>query len=324
MNSFLFFRLHPNGRLFLAALIPFIVVSPFLDVHLFLFFVLFFLYAAWVMRVPQRVLPDGLEGVAVAPTDGVVVALDEQPGPEALNLESVPMTRLLIRLGFLGTHVNFVPVHGLMTHFVVRPGRRVPLSLETDNPDFLHHFSLVSTGHGDVAVVQIGGFLTQKIVTTPSIGAEIQAGDVFGLIRMGSALALYVPSDWVVHVKTGQTLVACETVLATMPKKRAAVRPGRPAKSTRPKQAGGEPSDGSAVVSGSLVPPDVSPDISSDVSSADVETPGASLTVSPEPVHLESDPVSAQEPDQSKEETPDDRASVDPAPDDSTSGGGMR
>ena len=142
MNSFPFFRLHPHGRLFLAALIPFIVVSPFLDVHLFIFFVLFFLYAAWVMRVPQRVVPDGLEGVALAPADGVVVALDEQPGPEALNLESVPMTRLLIRVGCLGTHVNFVPVHGLMTHFVVRPGRRFPLSLELDNPDFPRHFRL--------------------------------------------------------------------------------------------------------------------------------------------------------------------------------------
>ena len=213
----------------------------------------------------------------------------------------------------------------------------------------------MSTGHGDVGVVQIGGLLTQKIVTTPSIGAEIQAGEVFGLLRLGSAFALYVPSDWVVHVKVGQTLVACETVLASMPKKRAAPRPGarravggtaggevseasggdrsaaprpvrpsRSAKSTRPKQAGGESSDGSAVVSAdslvsSGVSPDISPGVSPGLSPGAVETPGASLTVSSEPVPLESDPVSAQEPDQSKEEPPGDRGSVEPEPDDRAS-----
>jgi len=63
-------------------------------------------------------------------------------------------------------------------------------------------------------VVQIAGLVARRIVCFVKPGAQMSAGERFGLIRFGSRLDVYLPPGVEPLVDIGQTMVAGETVLA--------------------------------------------------------------------------------------------------------------
>ena len=65
-----------------------------------------------------------------------------------------------------------------------------------------------------IGITQIAGLVARRIVCFVNEGAELTAGDRFGLIRFGSRLDIYLPKDVGPAVCLGQKTVAGETILA--------------------------------------------------------------------------------------------------------------
>ncbi len=75
--------------------------------------------------------------------------------------------------------------------------------------------ALIKTAGGHkIVFVQIAGWLARRIVSRLKPGQEWKRGDIFGLIRFGSRMDVYLPLDWEILVKKGDKTVAGETILA--------------------------------------------------------------------------------------------------------------
>jgi phosphatidylserine decarboxylase len=76
---------------------------------------------------------------------------------------------------------------------------------------------LLETPEGKkILVVQIAGLIARRIVTYPVIGDVLERGQRYGLIRFGSRLDVYFPTEAQIEVKLGDCCVAGETVLGKL------------------------------------------------------------------------------------------------------------
>ena len=70
-----------------------------------------------------------------------------------------------------------------------------------------------------IAFTQIAGLVARRIYCPLHVGEELKAGQIFGMIRFGSRLDVFLPKGVVPEVKLGQTMVAGETILAHLKEK---------------------------------------------------------------------------------------------------------
>ena len=72
--------------------------------------------------------------------------------------------------------------------------------------------------HGGQPVVarQIVGILARRVVCRVVVGAEVRAGDRFGIMKFGSRMDVFVPADATLRVKVGETVRGGETVIAVL------------------------------------------------------------------------------------------------------------
>lgn len=164
-------------------------------------------------RNPRRVVPDDAAAV-VAPADGVVCDVADEPSP---RLVDGPARRVSIFMNVLDVHVNRSPIGGRVLEVVYNPGRflaaNVPkASLENEQNALV----LESAGGRRVLVVQIAGLIARRIVNYARPGDRLARGQRFGLIRFGSRVDVYLPTDAEVAVRAGRRVVAGETVIARL------------------------------------------------------------------------------------------------------------
>lgn len=67
-----------------------------------------------------------------------------------------------------------------------------------------------------IGCVQIAGLVARRIVTFVGEGDTVRLGERFGLIRFGSRTDIYLPPGCKPLVRTGQTAIGGETVLADL------------------------------------------------------------------------------------------------------------
>jgi len=67
------------------------------------------------------------------------------------------------------------------------------------------------------AFVQMAGLVARRIVCWAERGDHLTIGQKFGLIRFGSRVDVYLPSQVQIEVRTGQKVRAGETVLGYFP-----------------------------------------------------------------------------------------------------------
>ena len=66
-------------------------------------------------------------------------------------------------------------------------------------------------------VRQVVGVVARRLVCRVGEGAQVKAGDKFGLMKFGSRIDLFLPRSVALNVKVGQTVRGGETVLARWP-----------------------------------------------------------------------------------------------------------
>jgi phosphatidylserine decarboxylase len=173
-------------------------------------------YCAYFFRDPPRVTPTRV-GLVIAPADGLVHPIVRAVPPPELELGDAPLTRVSIFLNVFNVHINRVPIDGTVTALSYRPGKFVNAALDKASEDNERMAIKVTTYDGvDLGFVQIAGLVARRIVCNLKGDEPVRAGQVFGLIRFGSRMDVYLPEGVAPLVSPYQTTVAGETVIADL------------------------------------------------------------------------------------------------------------
>ncbi len=171
---------------------------------------------AYFFRDPDRVTPLR-EGLIIAPADGKITHIEKVTPPEELALGDDERIRISTCLTLFDVHVNRSPVAGRITRSVYVPGAFVNANTDKASEENERRALVIETANGDnVAVVQIAGLITRRIITFAHDGDSVGVGQRFGLIRFGSRVDVYLPPGKSALVAVGQQMVAGETILADL------------------------------------------------------------------------------------------------------------
>ena len=206
-------RFDPAGLPFIAGALLLAVVSgtavawvlaiPFLALGAFF---------AFFFRDPHRTAPPD-EDAVVSPADGRVLIAG------AAVAEATPpgeWKQISIFLSPMDVHVNRIPVSGRVTRVSYTPGRFLPAYRH--DAGTTNERSEVWIDHRGQTVVarQIVGILARRVVCRVESGADVRAGDRFGIMKFGSRMDVFVPASATITVKVGDTVRGGETVIAVL------------------------------------------------------------------------------------------------------------
>ena len=153
--------------------------------------------------------------LVLAPADGMVVhAGPAQPG----IAPGGEWQQVSIFLSLLDVHINRAPYGGRITAVEHRPGRYLAAyraASATRNERTQLTVEREVDGHVRTVVFrQVVGQLARRIVTRVAAGEQVATGQRIGLMKFGSRMDVFLPTDATLRVSVGQRVVAGETVLA--------------------------------------------------------------------------------------------------------------
>jgi phosphatidylserine decarboxylase len=175
----------------------------------------FFLLGAFFLfffRDPDRLTPS-YEDAVLSPADGRVLvagpATAEAPAPGTWQQVS-------IFLSPMDVHVNRIPVAGRVTRVSFTPGRFLP-AYRPDAGAVNEHSEIWIDHDGETIVArQVVGVLARRVVCRVAMGADVRAGERFGIMKFGSRMDVFVPASATITVKVGDAVRGGETVIAVL------------------------------------------------------------------------------------------------------------
>jgi len=168
----------------------------------------------YFFRDPQRQIPTD-EAAIVSPADGTIAEVTEV---EHYDFLDGPAVRIGIFLSIFNVHVNRAPRRSRVVEMHYKPGE----FLNALNPESALRNEFMWIGLEELgapqrrlAVRAISGLLARRIVCVLRPGMEVQRGEKFGMIKLGSRTELILPRDAVdVCVSVGDKVHAGSTVMA--------------------------------------------------------------------------------------------------------------
>jgi phosphatidylserine decarboxylase len=171
------------------------------------------LWVAYFFRDPERTGPRG-EKVVIAPADGRIVLITEVDEPSFIHGRAL---RISIFMNVFNVHVNRYPVDGTVRYVHYNPGKFLNAAIEKSSLENEQMSVGIESGPFRILVRQIAGLVARRIVTYSKDGDVVQQGERFGLIRFGSRVDVFVPTNSTVKVKIGDTTMSGTSVLAELP-----------------------------------------------------------------------------------------------------------
>jgi phosphatidylserine decarboxylase len=171
------------------------------------------LWVAWFFRDPERTGERG-DALVVAPADGRIVMIADVDEPSFVHGNA---TRISIFMNIFNVHVNRYPVNGTVRYVHYNPGKFINAAADKASLDNEQMSVGLDSGGRLVLVRQIAGAIARRIVTYSKEGDAARQGERFGLIRFGSRVDVFVPTNSKIRVKVGEKPVAGTTVLAELP-----------------------------------------------------------------------------------------------------------
>ncbi|MDB9771227.1 phosphatidylserine decarboxylase [Alphaproteobacteria bacterium] len=215
--------IHPAGTPFIAIFVILTAIIGWIWSPLYFVGFILTIWCIYFFRNPNRVTPI-LSGVnknnlIIAPADGRIIEISKVIPDQELGLPDGDWQRICIFMNVFDVHVNRSPMLGKITYKNYIPGLFFNASLDKASSDNERLILGMDTENGKkIAFVQIAGLVARRIICDVDIGSSLKAGDVFGLIRFGSRVDVYFPSDTSVSVLLGQKTLAGETILADFSK----------------------------------------------------------------------------------------------------------
>ena len=176
-------------------------------------------WCAYFFRMPKRVTPIK-EGVIIATADGIVSLISEVEPPLDYNIGSEKRIRLSIFLNVFDVHVQRIPLAGVVEKIIYHPGKFVNAALDKASEDNERQTvivrSVVKGTETKIAFTQIAGLIARRILCEIKEGQSVDVGQLYGLIRFGSRVDVYLPAGVSPTVLIGQRMIGGETVLAEL------------------------------------------------------------------------------------------------------------
>ena len=192
------FLLLCTGVFFFIAIIPAIIL------------LVLTLIVIWFFRDPER-KADYKDGSFFSPADGKVVEISQATHEFTGNAIKVG-----IFMNIFSVHVNRAPCTGRVDFMEYKPGKKVaafaPKASEINERNYVG----LSTQWGPVMMTQIAGLVARRIVCNINRGDILEAGQRYGMIKLGSRVDLYLPSDTVLSVKKGDNVKAGLTCIGVI------------------------------------------------------------------------------------------------------------
>ena len=174
------------------------------------------IWCIYFFRDPTRVTPMK-DHLVVSPADGSVLKIVKAVPPKEIELGNKPLNCVSIFMNVFDVHVNRIPVSGKITRVAYNPGKFVNASLDKASEYNERQSIRIATNEGlEIGVIQIAGLIARRIKCDVSINEIVNTGERYGLIRFGSRVDVYLPSETNVLVAVGQIMVAGETVIADL------------------------------------------------------------------------------------------------------------
>jgi len=171
------------------------------------------LWVAYFFRDPERAGERG-SSIVVAPADGKLIMITEVDEPAFIGGKA---TRLSIFMNVFNVHVNRYPVDGTVEYVHYNPGKFLNAAAEKSSIENEQSSVGIDTGAHRVLVRQIAGLIARRIVTYSQKGQQVRQGDRMGLIRFGSRVDVFLPTEARLRVQLGTLTTAGTTVLAELP-----------------------------------------------------------------------------------------------------------
>jgi phosphatidylserine decarboxylase len=173
-------------------------------------------WCVYFFRNPKRVTPQR-EGLIISPADGIVSLITQVVPPKEFEMGNDPRTRISIFLNVFDVHVNRIPMGGIVEKIIYHPGKFFNASLDKAS-EFNERQSVIISidDNQKIAVVQIAGLVARRIRCDIREDESVVAGELYGLIRFGSRVDVYLPVGVNSLVVKGQRMIGGETVLADL------------------------------------------------------------------------------------------------------------
>ena len=172
--------------------------------------------AVWVVyffRDPERTGERG-DRIVTSPADGRVVLITDVDEPAFIHGRA---KRVSIFMNVFNVHVNRYPVSGTVKYVQYNPGKFLNAAVEKSSLENEQRSVGIESGPYRILVRQIAGLIARRIVTYSREGERVEQGERMGLIRFGSRVDVFLPTDAEVRVKVGDLTTAGTTTLAELP-----------------------------------------------------------------------------------------------------------
>lgn len=172
-------------------------------------------FVTWFFRNPVRIGPEERDAM-VCPADGKVILIEEIFDDRFLQQQVIKVS---IFMNIFNVHVNRIPYPGTVERILFKAGKFY--SADKDKAALHNEYCamIISTPSDQrYGVVQVAGLIARRIVSWVECGDQVRTGQCYGLIRFGSRVDLYLPTDSRIEVQLGQKVKAGETTLARFPR----------------------------------------------------------------------------------------------------------
>jgi len=172
--------------------------------------ILLTLFIAYFFRNPKRKIPS-LKNIILSPADGTIIHVGECEEDRFLKQRALKVS---IFMSPFDVHINRAPASGKILEVSYHPGRFLVAS--RDKASLLNEQNALVMETEDrfkILLVQIAGFVARRIVCYIKAGDLLNRGEMFGMIRFGSRVDLYLPTDVQPIVRVGQHIKGGESII---------------------------------------------------------------------------------------------------------------
>jgi phosphatidylserine decarboxylase len=204
----------PIAKEGLPFLIPFALITVFflaMGWNLLTFLGIFIIVVIGVFfRNPKRKIPS-LENIILSPADGKIIYVGECEEDRFLKKK---VLKVSIFMSIFDVHLNRAPASGKVLQRSYVPGRF--LVANVDKSSLLNEQNAMILETEDrlrILLIQIAGFVARRIVCYAKADDTLRRGEIFGLIRFGSRVDLYLPTEVKAIVRIGQHVKGGESII---------------------------------------------------------------------------------------------------------------
>jgi phosphatidylserine decarboxylase len=172
--------------------------------------ILFTLFIAFFFRNPKRKVPS-LQNIILSPADGRIIHVGECEEDRFLKERALKVS---IFMSLFDVHINRAPASGKVLERSYHPGQYFVANAEKSSLfNEQNAFILETEDRIKIVLIQIAGFLARRIVCYAKAGDTLKMGEIFGMIRFGSRVDLYLPTEVRPIVRVGQHVKGGESII---------------------------------------------------------------------------------------------------------------